>query len=309
MGSAAGSTATSTGTSSTTSPFPSSSTISSEGSACSSSTSSSSSCTGEGANAPGPLTDFGVNDGAKSKSSSSSSKPFPMLWKASRPRLCLRECRERPPPRGGSTTERLCFGTGLEVGAATRESPSGGGLNIGDGAGASAISAPARASFPGLFFVGSRCAARSGASGDGANAGDRGRAVVDRVVPFTTGLGANGKGFDPARTAGTRCRFASTGEISPSGDTSSVVVGRVSGAMGESSPRSRRSSSAVSVSHAVAIVAERGDGAREKRSREPAGSRVLVCSRARGGERGNAVTKTKRFRESVMVAGARHAEG
>ena len=196
---------------------------------------------------------FGVNDGAKSKSSSSSSRPLVMLWNASRPRLCLRECRDRPPPRGGSTDERILFGTCSAAATASREPPI-----IGDGAGADAGAAPA--SVPELSFAGSSCAARFGASGDGANAGDRGKADVAcaaLVAPFTTGLGANGKGFDPARAAGTRRRFASTGEISPSGDTSSVVVGRVSGAMGESSPRSRRSSSPASVSHAVVIVAGR----------------------------------------------------
>ena len=94
------------------------------------------------------------------------------------------------------------------------------------------------------------------------------------------------------------CRFASTGEISPSGETSSVAVGRVSGATGESSPRSRRSSSPASMSHAVAIVKARGDGTREKREfdnrRQVARPRV----RARMGTRGNAA-----FRETLSRCG------
>ena len=146
--------------------------------------------------------------------------------------------------------------------------------------------------------MGSRCAARFGASGDGATAGDRGQAAVAdvpaRVAPFTAGLGANGKGFDPA---GTRCRFASTGEISPSGETSSVAVGRVSGATGESSPRSRRSSSPASMSHAVAIVKARGDGTREKREfdnrRQVA--RPRVRAREIRGEREETRRGAKRF--------------
>ena len=106
-----------------------------------------------------------------------------------------------------------------------------------------------------------------------------------RREAFTKGLGANGNGLavamKPVSLAGRAFAFA--GEISPSGEHAKVLGGcrACPAVMGDTSPRSSKSSSPPSVSHAVAMVVPDGNAATRKKRRDEIPARYAVSCRAR----------------------------
>ena len=105
-----------------------------------------------------------------------------------------------------------------------------------------------------------------------------------RRKAFTNGLGANGNGLAVACVVSLAGRaFAFAGEISPSGEHAKVLGGcrACPAVMGDTSPRSSKSSSPPSVSHAVAMVVPDGNAATRKKRRDEIPARYAVSCRAR----------------------------